>query len=525
MSVAEETNRRRGGREARKALRSRAVPVDEAAVRPGMQGGQYKPLSQDELEKIHQAALTLLETVGIGNSIPSCIELMTQKGCTLDDAGRLRFPKALIEDTLTICARRFPLFARDPKYDLEPWGTNVHFGTAGAAVHIVEPETETYRDSVLLDLYDAARIVDNCEHIHFFQRPVVARDMIEPRDLDVNTLYACMAGTSKHIGTSMVEPDHVRECLEMLHVVAGSEAKWRERPFVSQSNCFVVPPMKWAEDACRCLEVAVRGGMPVLLLSAAQAGATSPAALAGTVVQAVAECLAGLAYVNAIQPGAHALWGPWPFVSDLRTGAMSGGSGEQALISAACAQMGQFYDLPTGSAAGMADSKLPDMQAGCEHGVNAALTAMSGINMLYEAAGMHASLLGFCFESLLIDNDMLGAINRNVRGIEVSNATLSIDVITEVCTQGPGHYLGSGQTLELMQKDYVYPDVGNRMSPKEWNEANKPDVVEVAAARKNKILSGYFPDYLPEDLDQQLRANHDIKLDRALLQPGHPRFA
>ncbi len=525
MSVAEDTSRRRGGREARKAMRSRAIPIEEAAVRPGMRGGQYKPLKQGELEKINEAALTILETVGIGNSIPSCIELMTEKGCTLGDDGRLRFPRALIEDTLTICARRFPLFARDPKYDLEPWGTNVHFGTAGAAVHIVEPETESYRDSLLVDLYDAARIVDKCEHIHFFQRPIVARDMVEPRDLDVNTLYACLAGTAKHIGTSMVDPDHVRECLEMLHVVAGSEAKWRERPFVSQSNCFVVPPMKWAEDACRCLEVAVRGGMPVLLLSAAQAGATSPAALAGTVVQAVAECLAGLAYVNAIQPGAYALWGPWPFVSDLRTGAMSGGSGEQALISSACAQMGQFYDLTTGSAAGMADSKLPDMQAGCEHGVNAALTAMSGVNLLYESAGMHASLLGFCLESLLIDNDMLGAVNRNVRGIEVNDATLSIDVITEVCTQGPGHYLGSGQTLDLMQKDYVYPEVGNRMSPKEWNEAKKPDVVKVAQARKDKILSGYFPDYLPPDIDRQLRANHNIKLDRALSQPGHARFA
>ena len=119
--------------------------------------------------------------------------------------------------------------------------------------------------------------------------------------------------------------------------------------------------------------------MPVLLLSAAQAGATSPAALAGTVVQAVAECLAGLAYVNAVKPGAVAIWGPWPFVSDLRTGAMSGGSGEQALITAACAQMGHFYKLTVGSAAGMGDSKLPDVQAGYEKGVTAALAAMTGI--------------------------------------------------------------------------------------------------------------------------------------------------
>jgi trimethylamine---corrinoid protein Co-methyltransferase len=407
---------------------------------------------------------------------------------------------------------------------MQPSGNRVYFGTAGAAVHIVEPLTREYRESLLVDLYDAARIVDTCEHIHFFQRSLTARDMLTGHDLDINTLYACLAGTQKHVGTSMVDPAHVEECLKMLHVVAGSEAAWRERPFVSQSNCFVVPPLKFAEDACRCLEVAARGGMPVLLLSAAQAGATSPAALAGTVVQAVAECLMGLVYINCIVPGAKAIWGPWPFVSDLRTGAMSGGSGEQALITSACAQMGHYYDLTVGSAAGMCDAKLPDVQAGYEKGVTAGISAMTGVNMMYESAGMHASLLGFCLESLLIDNDMLGSINRNIRGIEVTEDSLSVEVIRDVCLNGPGHYLGSDQTLTLMQKDYVYPALGNRMSPKEWNEAGKPDIVERAVAKKREILSTFYPDYLPADVDAALRAHHDIKLARAVMEPGDPRW-
>jgi trimethylamine--corrinoid protein Co-methyltransferase len=518
MSVVEDPSRRRGGREARRALRARPIPREEAAVRPGQQGGQYKPLSDPDILRIHEAALKLLETVGFAQAIPSCVAALTAKGCFFNAKGRLCFPRSLIEDTLAICAREFMLHGRDSKHDMEPWGNKVYFGTAGAAVHIVDVEARTYRDSVVADLYDCARIVDLCDHIHFYQRPITARDMLTGHDLDINTMYACMAGTAKHIGTSMVAPEHVDEVLQMLHTVAGGEDKWRARPFVSQSNCFVVPPMKFAEDACRCLEAAVRGGMPVLLLSAAQAGATSPAALAGTVVQAVAECLAGLAYVNAIKPGAPAIWGPWPFVSDLRTGAMSGGSGEQALITSACAQMGHFYKLTVGSAAGMSDAKLPDIQAGYEKGVTAALSAMTGVNLLYETAGMHASLLGFCLESLLIDNDMLGSINRNIRGIEVNDETLSVDVIADVCMEGPGHYLGHDQTLSLMQKEYVYPLLGNRMSPKEWNEAGKPDIVARAAAKKKEILSTYFPDYLPRAVDDVLRARHDIKLPRALLE-------
>lgn len=524
MTAVEDLSRRRGGREARKAMRARPIPMAEAAVRPGMAGGQYKPLTERDMQRIHETALDLLEKVGLAQAIPTCVDAMTAKGCTLDAAGRLRIPRSLVEDTLANCARDFVLHGRDPKHDMEPSGNKVYFGTAGAAVHIVEPETQEYRESLLVDLYDAGRIVDTCEHIHFYQRPLTARDMITGHDLDINTLYACIAGTTKHVGTSMVAPEHVTECLEMLHFVAGGEAAWRERPFVSQSNCFVVPPMKFAEDACRCLEVAAHGGMPVLLLSAAQAGATSPAALAGTIVQAVAECLAGLVYINCIAPGAIAIWGTWPFVSDLRTGAMSGGSGEQALITSGCAQMGHFYKLTVGSAAGMSDSKLPDMQAGYEKGLTAGISAMTGINLMYEAAGMHASLLGFCLESLLIDNDMLGSINRNVRGIEVNDETLSFDVIKDVCVNGPGHYLGNEQTLALMQKEYVYPHIGNRMSPKEWVEAGKPDIVQKAAARKREILSTYYPDYLPRAIDDAIRAKHDIKLPRHVMEPGDPRW-
>ena len=105
----------------------------------------------------------------------------------------------------------------------------------------------------------------------------------------------------------------------MLHWIAGGEKQWRERPFVSMSSCFVVPPLRFAEDACACLEAAVRAGMPVLLLAAGQAGATSPASLAGALVQEVAEVLAGLVYVNLIVPQHPAIFGTWPFISDLRT--------------------------------------------------------------------------------------------------------------------------------------------------------------------------------------------------------------
>jgi trimethylamine--corrinoid protein Co-methyltransferase len=275
--------------------------------------------------------------------------------------------------------------------------------------------------------------------------------------------------------------------------------------------------MKFAEDACGVLEACVEGGIPILLLSAGQAGATAPAAIAGAVVQAVAEVLAGLVYVNALKPGHPAIFGTWPFVSDLRTGAMSGGSAEQALLTAACAQMAQFYDLPGGSAAGMSDSKMPDIQSGYEKGITNVMAGLSGVNLVYESAGMHASLLGFCLESLIIDNDMLGHCQRCVRGIEVTDAALSIDTIAEVCLNGPGHYLGNEQTLRLMQTEYFYPAVGDRLSPKEWNERGKPDILGRAIAEKKRILAERFPRHVPKATDDRLRAKFGelIKLPRS----------
>jgi trimethylamine--corrinoid protein Co-methyltransferase len=484
-----------------------------------MESGRYRPLSDADMLAIHRTALRLLAEVGLADAPASGVELLTAAGCTLSDRGRLLFPQTLVEETLAKAARRFVLHAQNPRHDLEPWGKRTYFGTAGAAVNMVGPDG-TYRESTIQDLYDIGRIVDVMDHIHFFQRAVVPRDIPDPFEMDFNTCYAAVSSTTKHVGSSWTQPEHVTASLEMLHAIAGGEDKWRERPFVSQSNCFVVPPMKFATDACRCLEVAVRGGMPVLLLSAGQAGATAPAALAGALAQEVAECLAGLVYVNAIKPGAPAIFGTWCFVSDLRTGAMSGGSPEQALLSSAAGQMAHFYDLTGGTASGMTDSKVADGQSGAEKALNHALVGNAGANLIYESAGMHASLLGYSLESLVIDNDIIGMTQRTIRGIEVNEERLSFDTIRDVCLNGPGHFLGSDQTLQLMQTEYLYPGVGDRKSPTEWAEQGSTDVIARAAKKVREILGSHYPAHVAEDVDAAIRARYPVRLPRAGMRPA-----
>jgi trimethylamine---corrinoid protein Co-methyltransferase len=480
--VCEPTRARRsggGGRANRVAERAAPLADHLRPIRAGMSGGQYKPLTEAGVAQIHGAALDALEQIGLSQAPPSGVELLTGAGAIQGDDGRIRFPRALVEDMLAVAARNITLHARDEKHDLHLSGTKVHFGTAGAAVHIVDPITLDYRESTAQDLYDAARLVDNLDNIHFYQRTMVCRDVVDNREMDLNTLYGCLAGTKKHVGTSFSDPSHVADCFDMLYTVAGGEEKWLERPFVSNSNCFVVPPMKFAEESCITMEDCIRRGMPMLLLSAGQAGATAPAPIALTIVQAMAECLAGVVYANAIKKGAPCIFGTWPFVSDLRTGAMSGGSAEQALLTAGCAQI-------TNSLAGLA-----------------------GLNMCYEAVGMHASLLGFCLESLVLGDDLLGQAMRLVRGIDVTPDSTSLDAMKEVCLGGPGHYLGSDQTLRLMQTEYTYPKVGNRMSPKEWNEAGKPLLLDAAIARKNSILAS-AGNVIDPEIDAIIRAKYNI---------------
>ena len=513
---------RQGGRVVRHALRAAPIPAHERAVRPGFVGGRYRPLAAVDVEHIHQATLETLATIGLADAPPSCSQLVTGAGGTVTGDGRLLFPRALVEDTVALAARHIVLHGQDPRHDMELSGSRTYFGTAGAAVHVVDTVNGEYRDSTIQDLYAAARIVEVMEHIHFFQRPLIVRDIEDPREMDLTTCYAAVAGTSKHVGTSFVDPAHADEVIDMLELIAGGETNWRARPFVSCSCCFVVPPLRFAEDACRVLETCVRRGMPILLLAAGQAGATSPAALAGAVVQEMAEVLAGLVYVNLIQPGHPCVLGPWPFVSDLRTGAMSGGSGEQAELMAACGQMGHFYGLPTGIGAGMADAKLPDAQSGYEKAYTNVLAGHSGANLIYESAGMQASLLGCCLEGLVVDNDMLGAINRTIRGIEVNEQTLSLQTMWEVCIDGPGHFLDHDQTMSLMQRDYVYPEVGDRSSPKEWNEKGRPNLLEVARQRVAQILAAPRPEHIAPALDESIRRRFPVRLPAEVMGVSAP---
>lgn len=488
-------------------------------VRPGLEGGRYKPLSDADIVRIHEAALRVLARTGAYIAPSECRDILQKAGARVDTAvDRVYFPRQLVEAALKLANRNVIFHGRDPHHDLRLSGRRVYLGTGGAAVKVVDLETGQARESVLRDLYDIGRLVDTLHNIHFYLRPVVARD-ISNDDIDVNTFYACYAATQKHIMGSCYFPHKVAELKKLAVMIAGSEQAFLARPFFSINFGFVVSPLRFAPETVETLTTAVRAGIPIALVSAPQSGATSPASLVGTLVQTLAEELAGITYVQLLRPGHPLLMGGMPLVADLRTGSMVGGAAELALMNAAAAQLTHFYDLPIYNTCGITDAKIPDVQAGFEKGMTITATALAGANYNHHAAGMLESLLAVAYEQYVIDDDIGGQVMRLVRGLEVTDETLSLEVIDEAC-RGEGHYLGHPQTLALMHSEYVYPHTADRNSRASWEEAGSWDMREIARRKARTVLQAHFPAYLPPELDAQLRTEFNIQLPPQIMQPG-----
>ncbi len=514
--------RRRGSARASKLAARQGASV-QSVVKSGQSGGKFAPLTQPEIQRIYETALDLLEQVGMAEATPEVLEMALAAGCHLNDEGRLMLPRALVEDTIAGAAREYTIHGRDSKHDLQIGKDRVHFSTCGEAVQTLDLDTREYRPSSLRDVYDFARLADAMEHIHMFAQTVISNELSDDVLLhDVNVAYAMMSGTTKHASMAVMDATAVDDVFAMAHMFAGGEDAFRARPFFSVGQCPVVSPLKYGVENSDALVKAIKYGAPVEFAVVPQSGATGPAALAGNLVLSTAEALAGLVLVNLVKKGHPASVGNWPFVSDLRTGAFSGGSGEEAIMAAAAAQIINFLDLPSHTAAGMSDSKLPDAQSGYEKALTNSLAAMSGCNLIYESAGMLGSLMCCSFEAMVIDNDMLGAIQRAVRGIEVTDATLSFDVIKEAAL-GPGHFLGTEQTLSLMETEYLYPTVANRESYDQWRQAGSENAREAAAKIARTHLENHFPVNHAPELDAAVRARFDIRLPHEVMQPG-PRL-
>ena len=508
MPEKSKTNSGRSGGRAQRLIKRAAKPVINPCP-PGQFGGMYKPLSQPDLESIFDTALRLLSELGMGE-IPNRLrqDLLTA-GAKDGEAGRVVFPRSLTEDAIAKAAKTFVLHGRDETRSIQVGGSKVYFGTGGAAVQTLDLDSGTYRPSTLADLHNFTRLQDTLANVSWYTRCCVATDVPSNFDLDVNTAYALLLNTTKPTATSFTLAEYVAPIVKMLDIAAGGKGAFSKRPFMKAHISPVISPMRYGEDAVDVVYECIKHNIPMSCITAAQAGATAPATMAGFLAQSLAETLASLVMVHAIKPGYPMVFSNWPLVVDLRTGAFAGGSGESALLNAASAQLSNWIGLPSGVACSMTDAKAIDAQYGAEKGLTSLAAALAGGNLIYESSGMTASLLGASFEAFVLDDEMHSNTYRILRGIEVSEENLGFDAINEAVL-GPGHFLGGAHTISAMERDYFYPSLADRIEPQSWAENGAKSAWAVATERVRGILATHHPEYLSSDQDAMIRSQFKI---------------
>ena len=505
-------NRRGAGRAARHQQRQTKGAIAHPCP-PGQIGGAYRPLSEKGVQDIIDTAYRLLAEIGMGEVPPQLQEMALAGGATLNEAGRLCYSRALVEDVINQAPKQFPLYGRNPAHDIEIGGDKVYYGTGGAAVQTLDPATGLYRAATLHDLYEFARLADQMENLSWFTRICVATDVPDIFELDINTVYALIAGTEKPVGTSFSLGNAVAPSISLFDAAMGGEGSFAKRPCCKVHISPIISPLKYGEDAFDVAIEAIKHNMTVNAIIAAQSGATAPAPLAGMLAQTTAETMAALMMVHFIKPGHPMIFSNWPFVVDLRTGSFSGSGGEIAVLNAGAAQISNALGLVSGVASSMADAKAVDAQMGMEKGISSLAAGLAGANMIYESSGMMASLLGASFEAMILDNEMLAVNQRTIRGIEVTEETLGFAAI-EKAVYGEGHFLGGDHTMNAMLRDYYYPKLANRDSPTVWEETGAKDAWTVAGETLATLQAEPRETYLSQAADDKIRSDFTIHLSR-----------
>ncbi len=508
--MSEKRRRGRRGRSSRDAMiaKRRAAPATNPAP-PGPAGGQYRPLTDKQIEQIYATSLRMLAELGMGEAPAQLVERACERGAEINDLGRLCYPRAMVEDIIAGACKSFVFHGRDPKHSFEVGGERVYFGTGGAAVQTLDLDTHVYRPSTLADLADFTRLVDTLPNVAWFTRCCVATDVPDVFELDLNTAYCLMQYTQKPVGTSFTLGAHVDPIVDLFDAVAGGTGKFAEAPFCKAHISPIISPLRYGEDAFEVALACIRRGVPINAIVAAMSGATAPATLDGMLAASFAETLAALVMVNVFAPGYPMIFSNWPFVIDLRTGAFCGGGGEISVLNAAAAQLANHIGVPSGVASSMADAKAVDAQMGMEKALSALACGLAGANMVYESSGMMASLLGASFEAFVLDNEMLAYVYRILRGVEVGEDTLAFDAMRNVVT-GAGHFIGEPQTMAAMERDYCYPHLGDRLEPTAWAEAGARDAWQRANAEVREVLAGHRPQYIDPAVDAKLRGHFNI---------------
>lgn len=452
-------------------------------MQPNFSTGRF--LSPKQIEAIDQTARRILEQIGVRISDPKMLDTLKAAGALVDrNTSRVRFEKKWLDRYLAMAPRHFTLHSRNENNDIHVGSGNVYFSNGGRVFRILDMATGGYRLTLLRDVAHTATLVDHLEHINLYIISCQAHDL-NPQYYHLNDFYHAFNHTSKHVMGGCDTLDGVKQMFALASFIAGGEEFLKAKPFVSVITN-PVSPLTMDTEALRILEFCCIHGIPVTCAPAPISGATAPATLAGTLVQTHAEALAGVALAQVFASGAKVLYGAVPSAIDLRNMEYTMGSTETAMLNASIVQLSKHYHLPIYASGGVTEAKRPDIQAGCEKSFSNLMVALNGADLVHLAAGMLDSGNSISYEQYVIDDEIIGMVQRMVKGIRTDSDTLAFDIIKKV---GPGgNFVLEDHTVEHMMDEFFYPNLGVRCNFDIWEQRARPSMLSRADDRVKTIL-------------------------------------
>ena len=446
----------------------------------------FQLLDAELVRRIVDEALQLLDHPGIKVEEPEAIGILVDGGATADGE-RVRIPETMIQRALDSAHVGFDLFDRAGRPAVRYGQGCVHFDPGSSGVAVLDPETLDTRQSQAADLARLTRVADALRAYDAVSTAVVCHDV--PTEIgDLYRLFVVLLHSSKPIVTGAFTPRGSGVMLDLLAIDAGGRDALAERPRAVFDVC-PSPPLTWSEFACRNVIDLGRAGVPVELISMPLAGVAAPVTLVGAIVQHAAESLAGIVLHQLAAPGAPIVWGGAPTIVDMRTGSTPMGAIETGMIDAGYAAVGRSLGLPTHAYLGATDAKVIDAQAGLETGMTALVGGLAGIDMI-SGAGMLDFLLAQSPEKLVIDAEVIGMVQRLLRGIGTPTETLATGLFEAA---GPeGRFLELQETRRLFRDEQFLPSkVIDRQSRRAWLDAGGLDAFARARERVDELLASH----------------------------------
>ena len=476
-------------------------------------GGQYKLLSEDQLQDLHNATMEVLNEVGIKLMHPDALELMKANGCIVDfDAQLVKIPENVLMKYLGMAPDEITLYGRDPKYDVALNATNDVYVMGGAgALNYLDLEGER-KPSTMQALENFTRLEDSLENMdiaHFLLTPQDIEQkghemMVFAHMLKNNTrnFYALMGGCKEGLEYEM----------RMAEICAGSIENVRKKPFFVVGLC-VLSPLTHREDFVEELWACGDNNIPVYVEADATAGGTSPFTIAGCAVEVNANVLAAIALAQMKNPGAPCIYSSCSGLFDMGSLYFAGSAPESTLLHMASTQLAHYYNLPY-YGANTPDSKLPDAQMGYETMQHFMGLAMAGCNIIHVAIGNLEMMRLASFEACLIANEMLGATYRFLRGMDCSRDAIGVDAFREVKHQSK--FIETMHSLTYSNsKERWKPELTDRNSWEVWKQqTGGKDMAQRANEQAKEILKNYHPIYVTDqeanEIDKIAREAQDF---------------